>query len=602
MSGSQVVSSHGYTAPEQLQANAVLQSDFFALGRTFIHLLTGQHPCDLANNTKCWSQSLRSPISDDLIDLINDLTNELPSQRPQNAQVLRRRIEAISNASPLSTLIKKATQRQQRHWPPNWLLWLVLCLVGLASAIVVRHTQDQVASLSPACDVTAGDFLSCGEEVLDPRYTNQYQLAGTEAWKEALNSESQTQAAVLYTKAAKNFAQSLGKEPNNPETRIYFNNALIQAEAPQSRTIAVVVPLKGVPGDSASRGLEILRGIAQAQEEAYQQGFKLKILIGDDRNLEGSGKTVARALIHKNIPAVLGHYASDLTKPTIPIYQSRNLVLISPTSTAESLAKQSNQPNHIFFRTSPSNTSEARALSNFLYSKQQIKTAVFLSRNSVYSKTLADGFTRDFQDGGAQAIQMNAFDLSKSDFNVGAAIAQVQKQGATAIAVFPDGLTSTYSFKNAIAIMQANQGKRWVVSGNSLLDAKTLDPMTLGIAKQLVIVAFWNLQSAQYKTFMRTSTQLWGEEVTHRSALAYDAMQVLLTALRSNPKLDRVVLQKVLSADTFRAEGATGTISFEGSDRKEQFRVLLKVVANPNCGDRYLFTPLFGTPAGVAKD
>src|SRR5919202_1027256 len=34
----------GYAAPEQEKGYAVLQSDFFALGRTFVYLLTGKHP------------------------------------------------------------------------------------------------------------------------------------------------------------------------------------------------------------------------------------------------------------------------------------------------------------------------------------------------------------------------------------------------------------------------------------------------------------------------------------------------------------------------------------------------------------------------------
>jgi len=36
--------SAGYTPPEQENFPAVPQSDFFALGRTFVYLLTGQNP------------------------------------------------------------------------------------------------------------------------------------------------------------------------------------------------------------------------------------------------------------------------------------------------------------------------------------------------------------------------------------------------------------------------------------------------------------------------------------------------------------------------------------------------------------------------------
>lgn len=41
------VVSPGYTLLEQMNERAILQSDFYALGRSFIYLLTGKHPIDL---------------------------------------------------------------------------------------------------------------------------------------------------------------------------------------------------------------------------------------------------------------------------------------------------------------------------------------------------------------------------------------------------------------------------------------------------------------------------------------------------------------------------------------------------------------------------
>ena len=41
------INSPGYAPPEQMNCKPLLQSDFFALGRTMVHLLTGKHPLDL---------------------------------------------------------------------------------------------------------------------------------------------------------------------------------------------------------------------------------------------------------------------------------------------------------------------------------------------------------------------------------------------------------------------------------------------------------------------------------------------------------------------------------------------------------------------------
>jgi branched-chain amino acid transport system substrate-binding protein len=55
---------------------------------------------------------------------------------------------------------------------------------------------------------------------------------------------------------------SLKSHPNDPEARIYLNNALIGNQ--NSYTIAVPVPLSSNPDGAA----EILRGVAQAKRNS----------------------------------------------------------------------------------------------------------------------------------------------------------------------------------------------------------------------------------------------------------------------------------------------------------------------------------------------
>ena len=89
--------SAGYTPPEQQNFQAVPQSDFFALGRTFVHLLTGQHPLnfyDSHNDVFRWRQAAN--ISPSLADFIDNLMARRPGDRPHNTQVLLQRIEELA--------------------------------------------------------------------------------------------------------------------------------------------------------------------------------------------------------------------------------------------------------------------------------------------------------------------------------------------------------------------------------------------------------------------------------------------------------------------------------------------------------------------------
>ncbi len=92
-----VIASRGYAPPEQENGHPVPQSDFFALGRTFVHLLTGKHPLefyDPSTDTLQW-RNAAPKISPLLADFIDYLIARLPGNRPQNAQVMLQRLTEI---------------------------------------------------------------------------------------------------------------------------------------------------------------------------------------------------------------------------------------------------------------------------------------------------------------------------------------------------------------------------------------------------------------------------------------------------------------------------------------------------------------------------
>lgn len=93
--------SPGYSPIEQLNSRAVPQSDFYSLGRTFVHLLTGFHPIDLPGDypseTLIWRD--RAPhISPPLADLIDRLMAPCSERRPINEQAILQQIKLISHS------------------------------------------------------------------------------------------------------------------------------------------------------------------------------------------------------------------------------------------------------------------------------------------------------------------------------------------------------------------------------------------------------------------------------------------------------------------------------------------------------------------------
>ncbi|ARV57541.1 hypothetical protein BZZ01_01830 [Nostocales cyanobacterium HT-58-2] len=100
-----VLVSPGFTPPEQAEGHAVPQSDFFALGRTFVYLLTGKSPLDFPKNSETGELIWRdqaTQISPQLVNLIDSLIAPFPGQRPQNCQEILNYLKGNQQNSPLS--------------------------------------------------------------------------------------------------------------------------------------------------------------------------------------------------------------------------------------------------------------------------------------------------------------------------------------------------------------------------------------------------------------------------------------------------------------------------------------------------------------------
>ncbi|MBW4685003.1 MAG: serine/threonine protein kinase [Komarekiella atlantica HA4396-MV6] len=97
--GMTAIMSSGYSAPEQMSGQAVPESDFFALGRTFVFLLTGYHPLDMydiQHNLLHW-QNHTINISPLLLNLIDWLIKPEIANRPANAQKILQLLEEIEH-------------------------------------------------------------------------------------------------------------------------------------------------------------------------------------------------------------------------------------------------------------------------------------------------------------------------------------------------------------------------------------------------------------------------------------------------------------------------------------------------------------------------
>lgn len=463
----------------------------------------------------------------------------------------------------------------QKNETPALMLALLLT-IGLIGGVAWWFTRGITSQILPGEQST--ETASGSRTPFSERWS-----LGTRALAADPSAEKQSGISAIanqdYAAAVAALEASLQNNKNDPEALIYLNNARIGDQ--RAYTIAVSVPLTTLP-DTA---LEILRGVAQAQNEVNRNGgiggAPLKIMIVSDDNNPAVCQEVAAGLVKdESVLGVIGHFSSDATLAAGEVYEQGNLPMISPTSTSVQIANLGDS----IFRTVPSDRFTATTLSRHLLSGLgQQNAAIYYNSQSSYSQSLKNEFVTALTSDGGQVVA--EFDLSSPSFNALDTLKQATAQGAEAIVLAAD----TATLDSALLVVAINRQTLPILGGDDIYSPKTLQAVG-DSASNMVVAVPWILLSDPQSAFVRTAASLWGGDVNWRTAMSYDAVQVFVTAMQQDPT--RTGIQQTLVDPSFSAAGATGTIRFLPSGDRNQPMQLVTVEPGTRSGYGYDFVPL----------
>ncbi|MDJ0733914.1 MAG: ABC transporter substrate-binding protein [Nostocaceae cyanobacterium] len=428
--------------------------------------------------------------------------------------------------------------------------------------------KEATTTESPSDRQSISQRISFGEQILTTGTTSPAKREGVKAFADG-----------SYDKAIANLQAALKIKKNDPETLIFLNNARIGSA--KSYSIAASVPLT----TESNSALEILRGIAQAQNEINAaggiKGVPLKVAIANDENNPEIVQQIAKALVkNQQVLGVVGSYSSDVTLAAAKVYTEGKLVAISPTSTSVKISKFS----PYILRTVPSDFMAARALANYMVNKlQKQKAAVFFNSQSNYSLSLKSEFISSVSLQGGQVL--TEFDLSQANFSADKSIKKARQQGVEVLML----ATNTSTLDKALQVVRVNEKQLPLLGGDSVYTPKTLEigrEQALG----MVVAIPWHINTNPSSEFPTESRQLWGGDVNWRTAMAYDATKALIAALKSNPT--RMGVQQALTSGGFSATGASGTIRFLPSGDRNAPVQLVTIVSGNRSRIGYDFEPL----------
>ncbi|MFB2983603.1 ABC transporter substrate-binding protein [Microseira sp. BLCC-F43] len=383
-----------------------------------------------------------------------------------------------------------------------------------------------------------------------------------------------------FPTAISQLESSLKKKRNDPEAWIYFNNAKAGQNNPLK--IGVSVPI----GGNLNIAKEIMRGVAQAQDEANNNGgingMPLQVEIANDDNDPSIVKKIAEKWVKDTkVLAVVGHNTSDASLAGAPIYQQGNLVMISPTSNAKKLSGIGSY----IFRTVPSISSEAEVLSRYASKTNRLsKLAICADSQAKASQSFKQELRSAIDNEGGKISQI-ACDFSDQNFNPSGAISQAVSDGAEGLVL----AASVDKIKRSLDIIRANKGRLSLMANSTLY---TFDTLKLGQAEanEMVLAVPWHPEAIPDNPFPKNARKYWGGDVNWRTALAYDATQAIIAGLKQDNT--RQGLQKTLSSSEFSANGATGKIQFLPSGDRNASSILVKIQPGQSSGTGYDFAPV----------
>ena len=382
-----------------------------------------------------------------------------------------------------------------------------------------------------------------------------------------------------YAQAVTSLETTLSVNRNDPEALIYLNNARI-GEQP-AHTLAVIAPV----GSTSEIGLEILRGAGQAQQELNQlagdDGIPIKLLIVNDNNEASIAKSVAAELVNRSeVLGVLGHYSSGVTLEAAPVYDQGKLPMVSAISTSVELSGFS----PYVFRTVPSDSFAAAALARHMIDDLNAQKALlYYDSNSAYSLSLKNEFTTSvFSDGGEVVTE---YDLADTAFDADQQIALAKEQGIDVIML----ASSTDTLEPSLAVMAAVNQEIPLIGGDDLYHPKVLQDGG-DDAEGLTVAVPWHVLSDPSSEFVIDAQQIWGGDVSWRSAMAYDAIASLGAALLEDPS--REGIRNTLRQAEFSADGATGDVHFLPSGDRNRAAQLVQIQVGNRSGLGFDFIPI----------
>lgn len=281
--------------------------------------------------------------------------------------------------------------------------------------------------------------------------------------------------------------------------------------------------------------------------------YEIVIVGEDDKADPKEGTLAAQKIVDSGAVAVVGHLNSGTSIPASKIYSDANMTQISPSATNPKYTQQGFKTT---FRVVANDNQQGAVLANYAHEALKAKTIAIVDDRTAYGQGLADVVERVAKEKGIKVVAREFATDKTTDFN-----AILTKVRATK----PDVIM--YGGMDATAGPMAKQIKQLGIKAPLLAGDGVCSPEFIKLAGDAAGILHCSMAGeaveklAKGEDFKARFKKEFGQEVQVYSPYSYDAVYVIVDAIKRAGKADRAAITGAVPATNY--PGLTGTIVFD---------------------------------------
>ena len=195
--------------------------------------------------------------------------------------------------------------------------------------------------------------------------------------------------------------------------------ALTGCDSKTSESNVIVIATAGpMTGQYATFGVQMRRGAEQAVKDINAAGGvlgkKLKLEIGDDQCDPKQAVAVANQMVNKGVKFMAGHFCSGSSIPASQVYQTENILMISPGSTNPKLTERGMSN---VFRVCGRDDQQGQVAGDFIADKFKGKRIAVVHDKQAYSQGLAEETMKQLKKRGISLAMTGTVTPKEKDYS-----------------------------------------------------------------------------------------------------------------------------------------------------------------------------------------